>query len=134
MACSSWIYKKSLVMSEELQLETLFVPSILHFDYIIYFLFSDWIGHILTQGLCRYIIKVLVDRNLKKNFFLSLIKSMFFIRKDMKWPEILILTFSGNPVNNNASPDFRYLYFMVSNFQKDTWNIQFWITPCERVT
>ena len=116
-------------MSEELQLETLFVPSILHFDYIIYFLFSDWIGHILTQGLCRYIIKVLVDRNLKKIFFLSLIKSMFFIRKDMKWPEILILTFSGNPVNNNASPDFRYLYFMVSNFQKDTWNIQFWITP-----
>ena len=44
---------------------------------------------------------------------------MFFTQKDMKWPEILILTFIGNPVNNNASPDF----IMVSYFQLNIWNI-----------
>ena len=100
MVCSSWIYNKPLIMPGRLQQETVFVPSIFLFDYIFYFLSSDWIGQILIRGLCLHIIEVLVDTNLKF-CFLSLIKSMLFIQRDLKWPDILILIFSGNPVLEN---------------------------------
>ena len=53
------------MMPGGLQPETVFVPSILLFDYIFYFLPSDWIGHMLTRGLYLHIIEVLVDRSLK---------------------------------------------------------------------
>ena len=56
------------MMPEELQLGTVFVPSGLLFDYIFYFLSSDWIEHILTLGLCFHIMEVLVGRSLNFAF------------------------------------------------------------------
>ena len=79
---------------------TLFVPSILLFNYILYFLFSDWVGHILTWDFCIHIFEGLVGRSLEF-CFLNLIKSMFFNQKDLKWTEILIVKFSGNPADIN---------------------------------
>ena len=79
---------------------TLLVPSILLFNYILYFLFSDWVGHILTWDFCIHIFEGLVGRSLEF-CFLNLIKSMFFNQKALKWTDILIVKFSGNPADIN---------------------------------